>query len=290
MMQEFPPAPAGAVARTWLGIGLTVVTGVVAAVAASLFWLPHDLRYEIDAEYLRIHTRSALWSRTRVVALTDIEEARRVDLGRGRRRFGTAMPGYCVGTFHYPELGDVWEASDCSRRAVVVVVRGQARPLVLTPQPTGAFLAALEGHRPAVFQPPPVELASFWVLVKLAMLLPLLLVVIIPVLFHLAPARLRYAVGEGALVVRTLLRRRSFPVVGVLARRHQPRVGVKLVGSSLPGYHAGIFTVDGKRTRVYATRLDDGVVLEGDTRLFVSPQDADGFLALLRHEGARQEE
>jgi hypothetical protein len=58
----------------------------------------------------------------------------------------------------------------------------------------------------------------------------------------------------------------------VTARPHCLRLGLRLWGVGLPGYHTGLYLADGKRTRVYATQRE-GVLLQGCARILVSPAE-----------------
>ena len=97
---------------------------------------------------------------------------------------------------------------------------------------------------------------------------------------------MRYTVGGGALEVGTLLRRRVVPLAGARARPHRPLGGQRLAGFPLPGYRVGSWMLDNMATSVFASAADEGVLIEGEGRMFVNPQDREGFLAALAAEGA----
>ncbi|MBN1334856.1 MAG: hypothetical protein JXB39_02740 [Deltaproteobacteria bacterium] len=103
----------------------------------------------------------------------------------------------------------------------------------------------------------------------------------------LGPRRLRYEVVQGHLVVRTVLATRRFALSGRSARRTGVHARLRLAGTGIPGYHTGWFLLDVGATRAYATRFDDGVLLEGKPRVFVSPADPEALLAALRARGVR---
>ncbi len=69
----------------------------------------------------------------RRIPLADIASVQDVELEGGRRTMGTALPGYCVGRFRYANVGAVWQATDCSRRALLLQARGQDLPVLVTP-------------------------------------------------------------------------------------------------------------------------------------------------------------
>ena len=57
----------------------------------------------------------------------------------------------------------------------------------------------------------------------------------------------------------------------------------------MPGYYTGFFRIDGESTRVYATDLGDGVLLEGAARVFLTPEHPDAFLTSFRAAGGTVE-
>lgn len=286
LVQEFRPTAVKSAARTILGAVMLIIVGAASALVAGLMWLPRDIGYEVRAETLVVRLRAGVWRTGQEVPLAAITSARPVELGRGRRNFGTAMPGYCVGTFSYADLGSVWQATTCGRAAVVIEAAGQSGPIVIAPADRDGFLAALSARRPERFAPAPFAPAPGWIWVKLALLAPLLTIPLLVATFFVAPGRLRYEVGQGELVVRTLLGARRFPLAGAAARAVTPGRALKLAGSGLPGYYTGWFSIDGRRTRVYATGLRDGVLIDGPARVFVTPAAVTPFLAALRANGA----
>jgi hypothetical protein len=103
-----------------------------------------------------------------------------------------------------------------------------------------------------------------------------------------APRRLRYLVENGELVVQLLVLRKRFPLTGRTAQRYAPTKAWKRAGSSMPGYYAGSFSVDGQPARVYTSLIKtEGVMLEGEPRVFVAPADREGFLLALHRHGVR---
>jgi hypothetical protein len=286
LAQQFRPAAAKSTGRIVIGIVLLVVVGAAGILVAAVAWLPREIRYEVTADALTVRLRAGVWRVGRVVPLAAITAVRPLELGRGRRLVGTAMPGYCVGRFSYDDLGAVWQATSCGRSVVRIEAAGETLPVLVAPADRDAFLAALSSRQPGSFAPAPFPPAPGWTWVQLALLAPLLVVPMLVATFFLAPGRLRYEVGQGELVVRTMMGARRFPLAGATARRCTPGRVAKLAGNGLPGYYTGWFYLDGGRARVYATRLADGVLVEGPARVFVTPAVVEPFLAALRANGA----
>ncbi len=291
---EFPAAP---VRSRWRGIMaavLVVVLVLPVGWVALMLLAPAHLEYAVEDGRLTVTLGPEPVLRHRSWALDEIVESGEVDLPSGRRVAGTALPGYCVGTFAYRGLGKVWQATDCSRRAVLLRVRGGGRPVVLTPPDREAFLAALrEGsryHHLAPMETFPVPMRAF---LQLMAVLGVAAALLVPVLLVAGPGRIRYALEPGRLVVRTFFTRRSLPLEGLAARvLRAPRLTARLWGASFPGYATGLFRMEGRTVRVAATDLKgDCVLLEGGKRpVLLTPADPRAFLDALRLVGVRVEE
>lgn len=266
---------------------VTALAVPAALFGAFLMWLPHTVGYVTTSASITVTMDHRVVQRVRSFARGDVVQTRMVELPRGRRQMGTSMPGYCVGTFAYQGIGRVWQATDCSRRAVLLDLTGKPERVVLTPADRPGFLAALEEGREATFTSNPSRADGWWWALRFVVLLLLPLTCSVPAVFFVAPGRLRYRVGQGSLEVRTLFALRRFAVTGSVVTRCRPLRTLKLAGSAFPGYYTGWFLLEGTRTRVYATSLREGVLVEGESRVFVTPADQDGFLAALAAAGAR---
>jgi hypothetical protein len=160
------------------------------------------------------------------------------------------------------------------------------KPVLLTPPDRQAFLEALatgrDTHQVQSLPDPGVG----WLAVKVLMLLVPLTAVLIPAVFLIAPGRIRYHLEPGTLSVTTMLRTRRLSLIGATARAHEPRVGIKLWGTAAPGYYTGLFRADGANTKIYATSVNEGVLIEGpDLRVFINPERQAEFLEAYRSMG-----
>ena len=285
-MRTFRPVAVRGVARMVTGAVMLVFVAAAGVAVPGLVWMPRAIRYEVSPRSLTVMLRAGWWRLGREVPRAGITAVRPVELGHGRRTLGSAIPGYCVGAFTFDDLGPVWLATSCGRSAVLVEAAGQTRPTVIAPADRDAFLAALAAGREATFAPPPGTPMAGWTAIRVLALAPLLLVPLLVATFFVAPGRLRYEVGQGELVVRTLTGTKRFPLAGARVRRCTPGRILKVAGNGLPGYYTGWFRLDGGSAKVYATRLADGVLLEGARRVFVTPADTDAFIAELGRNGA----
>ncbi len=287
----FHPAPRPATTRVVLGTALTVVVLVAVLLGVLPLWLPTDISYRTAPEGVTVTVDRGLWRRERVLPRERMAAVSAVTLPHGQREVGTRLPGTCVGRFSYPGIGRVWQATNCSRDAVLLVLANPPAKVVVTPAERQAFLAAVEARATATFEPSHTPAGPEWRWLKLLTLLPVPVVGLLPVVFFVAPGRLRYAVGSGVLEVRTVFARRRFALAGATVRRYRPQRTLKLVGSGFPGYYTGTFHLDGKSAKVFATSLEDGVlVTAGARRLFVTPADPAAFVAALAEGGATAEE
>jgi hypothetical protein len=272
-----------------VGLPLSIVVLLPTLFAVWLVWSPHVVELEVSSGELHISTAPAPISRHRVIDLDSVVAVEDAELGRGRRVAGTGLPGYCVGRFRYDNIGSVWQATDCSRRVVLLRIDGD-RPVLLTPPDPERFKRALEsgaGYRET--QPPP-STGRGWILLKLFVLFTPLLGILVPMIFFVAPGRLRYRVISGGLEVATLLGTKRFPTAGCTARPHRPRIGMRLWGTGAPGYYTGTYRVDGANTKIYTTSITEGVLIEGPgVRVFVNPENEDGFLEAIRSTGGATE-
>jgi hypothetical protein len=199
------------------------------------------------------------------------------------------MTGYCTGRWSYPELGSVWQATGCTAQGVLLVTADGDLPIVVSPPDPEAFLAALDAGTDFSIVLPPADATPIRVLPLAGALVAVLVGLMVGSLVLLGPSRMVYRIGEGRLEVSTLFGSRSWTLAAMRARAHHPNVTLRVAGTSLPGYHTGLFRVDGESTRLYATDLKRGVLLEGPARVYLSPEDVGGFLDALRAAGVHVE-
>jgi hypothetical protein len=281
----FRPLPATGPARLWFFI-------LLAALGLPLLWLLFALlrvpsiSYRIGDGALTISSSLGSSHQEKTVLLARVRQARPEWLREGSLRFGTKKPGYCVGFFSYPTVGEVWQVSDCSDTAVLISATGETHPLVLTPSDREGFLKALDTGNAAIFTPSGKRTQSWWLTLTSVLAILALVAATLVTVFFVAPARLRYEVRDGALEVSTLFSRRRIPLDRARAQRHRPILGARLSGLPLPGYQVGSWILDTMATTVLASDRGDGVLLESEGRTFVNPSDPDSFLTALGECGA----
>ena len=286
--REFRPpvrrSTAALVFAVVFGLGTFVGAVFLAAIALG----SSQVTYAIKAGTLTADSGSFV-DGSRSFPLADVTSAREVTLSGGRRTRGTGAPGLCTGIWWYPDLGSVWQATDCSPRAVVLTVTGDERPIVLSPPDPAAFLANVDARTDTFIALAPGDATILRVVPGLGALTLLVASFMLTSVFVFGPTRMRYVVGDGHLEVHTIFSRRRWPARELTARPHVPKVTLRVAGTAFPGYYTGLFRADGETTRVYATDVTSGVLLLGPARVFLSPESPAAFLEALRQEGATVE-
>jgi hypothetical protein len=288
-MREFRPPVRASLFRTVFGVGMGVVMLIFAGAMLLLGTGSNRIRYSLAGAVLTIDSGSR-FDGARTVPLGLVHERRLVSLQGGRRTRGTAMAGYCTGRWTYPELGTVWQATSCSARGVLLVTSDGDLPIVVSPPDPAAFLAALDASQDFTIVLPAADGTLIRVLPLGGAAFGLVIGATIVALMLLGPRRMVYRVGEGRLEVSTLFGRRSWPIQQLRARRYSAKVTLRLAGTGAPGYYTGLFRADGENTRIYATNVKAGVLVEGPARVYLSPEDVPGFLDAMRTAGAQVED
>jgi hypothetical protein len=273
------------IVRTLLAVVLGAVILVVLVPLALVSVGSSRITYALEQGTLVVDSGSALDGK-RTIPLSVLHDKRAVALRGARRTRGTGMPGYCTGRWSYGDIGAVWQATNCSSQAVLLTTVDGDLPVVVTPPDRDAFLAALDAGTDFRIDLPPPDTTLLRVGILVGIVVALIVCVMVVATLLLGPRRLVYRVGGGRLEVRTIFGRREWPTSSLRAQAHASRLQLRLAGTGAPGYYTGYYLADGKRTRVYATDASAGVLLEGPARIYVSPEDREGFLEALRAEGA----
>ncbi len=257
---------------------------IVYALAAFLT-APPQVAYEVDSAYITIRTARTFSGKPKQIPIGRIDSMTETVLRTGSLRFGTESPGYCVGFFEYPHLGEVWQATDCAAETIIIEAGGETHPIAIAPADHEAFMAAVRGLVPGSFPTSarPLGLSRGVLAGLVAVCWPL--AAIFAFVGVMAPRGVRYRISGGRLEAVGMFARHTVQLAGAKARAHQPLVGEKLSGLGFAGYAAGAWIMDTSPTSVLGTGRDDGVLVEGDTRLFVTPADRAAFLAALEAEG-----
>jgi hypothetical protein len=284
--REFVPvASSRKAARLWFAGGMALLVLLLGWLGGVHLW-PGMLRYEVTTEYLLVTTGRSLVYDVTKLSLSRLSDPTSVVLRNGTLHFGKQKPEFCVGYFAFPTLGEVYLATNCGEKGVLIRGSGQTAPLVVSPADQDGFMFALRNNQPGVFAPPPRQWASYvgWLVLYLVMLV--LGSGLLAWMFVFAPARLRYRVRPGELEISTVGKPTRLPLAGAKVRRHRPLLGERMSGIVLPGYIVGSHQFDRAATSVFASTKDEGVLYEGEGRVFLTPADIDGLLGALEAAGA----
>jgi hypothetical protein len=165
-------------------------------------------------------------------------------------------------------------------------VQGEDRPVVVSPPDADAFVAAIKSGIDFDIALPPGDAMLLKLVPGLASLFLFVTTTMVIGVLVYGPRRMRYVVEGDRLVIRTMFSRRDLALSEIRARAHVPKVTLRLFGTAFPGYYTGLYRADGANTRIAATDLKGGVLIEGPVRLYVSPEEPSAFLAALRAGGA----
>ncbi len=197
-----------------------------------------------------------------------------------KKFIGTDGPQTCVGRFRDP-AGQRYELyTDCSSPALVFRVPGRL-PLAITPGDPEALLPPLKVGGAGTFHLPVQRISpETWMST-----LPLL---ILAALALWPWPRLGYRLAPDALEVRRRLGVDRLFYSGLQLRPARNRLGLRLVGPGLPGYHTGLHATAGGRVMAAATSSHAPALLlaSGSTTSYLTPADPQALMNELARRGA----
>lgn len=284
-MTPFPTAPASRWSPA-LRVGLALGLLLLVVGEALLLLSPRSLTYALTADTLQIEARTGPWDQGRAVPRAELGEAAVVTLTEGRKQRGSDFPDLCVGWWWQKGIGEVWQGTTCGAHAVRIA-SSDGRPLVLSPADPEAFLTALRDGASGRFGATPAPPGGGWFVwvvgVSLAVGAAVAGLLLLPI--H----RIGLAVGDGHLAVSAVGRTWRLPMAGATVEaRAVGRPAWRMVGIGLPGFHLGLYRIDGQNVRVALTDRARGVWVRPAVGApwVVTPADPDAFVAALRDQGA----
>ena len=262
--------------------GILAVTLGAVFMSMTVLIAPAHVSYAVSADHVKIEANLGPFDHSRTLARPEITAARLVNLHGGARIAGTGLPDYCQGEWRYPELGMVWQVTTCTPTGVVLET--EEGRVVVSPQDREAFIAAVQSGEAREF--PAVPGASRGVLPWMGAI-PLLILGALALLFSKIWG-VSYQIEHGALRVPANLRTLSVPLAGAKVARYSPERIWRLVGTGLPQLYLGLYRVDGRNMHVAATRRSDGVLVEGERVMWITPEDPEAFLQEAERAGAKR--
>lgn len=242
-------------------VALTLLAAWLVAFPAVLFLRP-SVSYQVESGEIIAHSVAA---RTVIPAGTPVQEQALV---RERRVFGSDIPGYVVGVFDIAGHAGARLYTDRTSPALVFNTPGAVT--VLTPANRDALLSAWRGGEAMTFYP--AERPRPWLLLVMGLLTAGLFAALLT-----GKRRISYEWTSDALVTRSLGHTHRFPYASTTAEvTHEP-LGIRLLGTAIPGYVTGTFTTKALgNVQVIATtvRPDAALLLRQDGRTYyLTPND-----------------
>ena len=253
-----------------LGFALLMLGLAILLVLPPLLGYP---RYEVRDGVLTV--RSIATQRT-VSAQTPVEA---LTLPPLTRSMGTDAQT-CVGRFRDGSRRVYELYTDCSSRVLLFSPAGK-RPLAITPDDPQGLLAALKSGGTATFHLPPRSLTLNSALTALPLL-------VLAALALWPWPSLGYRLTPDALQVRRRLGVDRLPYAGLTVRPARGRLGLRLMGTGIPGYHTGLYaTADGQvlaaATSAHAPAL---LLSSGGQIYYITPADPRALMNELAQRGA----
>jgi hypothetical protein len=284
-MREFRPPVQPSVLRSVIAFVLPLVVAIpLVALVVMVLGISRP-SYTLGDGALVVQSGD-LFSGKRTIQLSDVSEVRVVALRGWRRTAGTALPGLCAGRFTYPDLGAVWQVTDCGGSGLLLRNSTDPTPVVISPPDPQSFADRIRAGTPTVVTLPPPDKSVLSALVLIMGPLGIATVLMVSLVLVRGPGRMVYRVGDGALEVETLFSRNRWPTAGARAKAHTPSGLRRVAGTAAPGYYTGRYRESGESTRVFATDVSRVLLFEGQDRVILSPEDRVAMLRALEDEGA----
>lgn len=270
---EIKPAPSS---RAWYPV-IRLASALLMLGLAVLLVLPPLLsypRYEVGSGVL---TARSLATARSVTVQTPVQA---VTLPPLSRSVGTATGQVCVGRFRDQNGAGYELYTDCSSRVLLFSAPGRP-PLAITPGEPETLLATLRSGKSATFHPPAQQVAlQSWLIA-----LPLLILAALA--FWPWPS-LGYQLAPDALLVRRRLGVDRLSYASLSVRPAHSRLGLRLMGTGLPGYHTGLYATAEGQVLAAATSPHAPALLltsRGATH-YITPADPQALMAELGRRGA----
>lgn len=253
-----------------------------AGLGVYTLWGALTLSYEITPdEVLIVYGPST--SRIEREAIESVQIVERPT--RGRRHFGTNIPGHYQGRWSFAETGPVTLYATSLDRLVLIEADGQTWGI--SPDDAEGFLAAVERGRAGSF--PPVstdDIAGFSILSLLPLILALVLGSTLAYLIRLIRS-LRYELTPHGLLIHGGWRPIALPYqkIGSVEIAEPEGAPVKSFAVALPDLYWGSFSWQqaGPNLRLHATRLRPLVLITcGKLTYGLSPEEHERFVAALK--------
>lgn len=282
---HFRPARAKTSPIMWIILGFTL------AVLILPIWLSvqtlqgaSGLGYDVTPTELiiRFGPKTTRIDRADIVDVTVIEEPT-----KGRRHFGTSMPGLKEGSWSFAETGRITLFATTTRP--LTVIETPDLKWGISPDDPSAFLRAMQAEGPGGHFTPVAGQSSQEALagVLILSLITGIGVTVLVVYTYRIARNIAYELGPDAVLIhggRKPIRIPYTEIKGV--EEANPRgVPLRTFGIGMPGLHWGSFswTNAGPNLRLYTTRIKPLVLVSVRWRTYgITPEDAGTFITKLK--------
>lgn len=204
---------------------------------------------------------------------------------RGRRVFGTNVPGLKEGRWSFEETGRI--TLFATSLTPLLVIETESGKWGISPQDPQAFLAAVESGATGAFQPVPSGGSGPFIALLLLVLLTAGIVVVLIFYIFRVSRNIAYELTDDAVLIHGSWRPVKIPYAKITGVRIANPEGVplRLFGIGMPGLHWGSYgwKQAGPNLQLYATRLKPLVLISAGARTFgVTPEDDERFAAELK--------
>lgn len=204
---------------------------------------------------------------------------------RGRRIFGTNVPGLKQGRWSFEETGRI--TLFATSLTPLLVIETESGKWGISPQEPQAFLEALETGATGEFQPVPGGGAGPLIALLLIVLLTAGIVVGLIVYVFRVGRNIAYELGDDGVLIHGSWRPVRIPYEKITGVRIANPDGVpwRLFGIGMPGLHWGSYgwKQAGPNLQLYATRLKPLVLISAGARTFgITPEDDERFVEELK--------
>lgn len=264
----------------WIFVAVTAVSIVIpVGIGVMTAWGGTTLAYELTPTSIQIH----YGPKTIAIDRSEITHVRTIERpGKGRRHFGTNMPGLKQGQWSFEETGRITlYATDTTQ---LTIIETDAEKWGINPADPERFQQLIRTGESDLFQPDPKSnartLIATMVLIISFGFVPL---VVITVFVRRTHRHLKYELENDAVIIYggrrpTVISYRDITHVRVANPKGTP---FRLFGIGMPGLHWGAYSWKdaGPGLKMYATRLRPIVLISAHGKTYgVTPEQSEQFV------------
>lgn len=284
-MQEFRPVEGGSNGWLWGIMAVPVLTiGLMIWLSIRSIWGVAGMSYALTPTTVEIRFGPGTITLARdQIATAEVAEG----LTKGRRHYGTAMPGLYEGRWSFAETGRITLFATVQQDLVVIRMK-DGTAYGITPDNPRAFVTDLEagrtGRQAPAKGPKPWAFAAFMGFMTIIMAGVWWMLVY----YIRLPQSIRYTIDdERGLIIHGGRLHLVLPYDRITsAEAAEPRgMPWRTFGAGMPGLYWGSFSwkAAGGSLKLYATRLKPLVLIRAEGKTYgITPEDQERFVADLQ--------